>query len=127
MASFNLNHTVLDVGTTFVFGSWVCIANGLGGSNTHQANPMEPKASSPASCSNLDEIVENSDEILLLELTKEIEKMSISDTTSIRSPTSPVGLDLTYSKTPGTQLPLGLRNAAASYLATMLPTSHLGS
>jgi hypothetical protein len=35
MASFNFTSTMLDEGTTFVFGSWICIANGLGGFNSH--------------------------------------------------------------------------------------------
>ena len=92
MASFNFNCTVLDAGTTFVFGSWVCIANGLGGFNSHLANPMEPEASSPALRNNLDEFIENSGKILLPELAKEVEKLSVSDATSIRSPTTPLGL-----------------------------------
>jgi hypothetical protein len=31
MASLNFTNTVLDEGTIFIFGSWICIANGLGG------------------------------------------------------------------------------------------------
>jgi hypothetical protein len=31
MASFNFTDAVLDEGTTFIFGSWICVANGLGG------------------------------------------------------------------------------------------------
>jgi hypothetical protein len=46
MASFNFTSAVLDEGTTFIFGSWICIANGSGGFNSHQANSMEPEASS---------------------------------------------------------------------------------
>jgi hypothetical protein len=35
MASFKFTSAVLDEGTTLVFGSWICIANGLGGFNSH--------------------------------------------------------------------------------------------
>jgi hypothetical protein len=31
MASFSFTSTVLDEGTTFIFGSWICVTNGLGG------------------------------------------------------------------------------------------------
>jgi hypothetical protein len=33
---------VLDVGTTFTFGFWFCIANGRGGFNSHLADTREP-------------------------------------------------------------------------------------
>jgi hypothetical protein len=48
-------------GTTLVFGSWVCTANGSGGYISHLAKPRVPKASLekediPAGCfDNLDE------------------------------------------------------------------------
>jgi hypothetical protein len=35
MAFFNFTSTMLDEGTTFIFGSWICIANDLGGFNSH--------------------------------------------------------------------------------------------
>jgi hypothetical protein len=34
MASFNFTSAVLDEGTTFIFGSWMCVAKGLGGFNS---------------------------------------------------------------------------------------------
>jgi len=45
MASFTFNSAVLDQGTAFVFGSWVYVANGSGGFDSHLSNPMEPEAS----------------------------------------------------------------------------------
>jgi hypothetical protein len=44
MASFNFTSTVLDEGTTFIFGSWVYIANCSGGYNSRLADTKEPKA-----------------------------------------------------------------------------------
>jgi hypothetical protein len=35
MASFNFTSTVLDEGTTFIFSSWICVANSLGGFSSH--------------------------------------------------------------------------------------------
>jgi hypothetical protein len=37
MAPLTFTSTMLDEGTTFIFGSWICIANSLGGFNSHQA------------------------------------------------------------------------------------------
>ena len=50
MASFKINNPVLDEGTTFVFDSWVCIANDLCGFNSRLATPqeLETSASPPA-------------------------------------------------------------------------------
>jgi hypothetical protein len=54
MASFNFTSVVLDEGTTFIVGSWICVANGLGGFNSHLANSREPEASSSTPSSDLD-------------------------------------------------------------------------
>jgi hypothetical protein len=43
MASFHFTSAMLKEGTTFTFSSWVCIANGLGGFNSHLVSPKEPK------------------------------------------------------------------------------------
>jgi hypothetical protein len=43
MASFDFTSAVLDEGTTFIFGSWVCIANGSGGYNSRLADTKEPE------------------------------------------------------------------------------------
>jgi hypothetical protein len=45
MSSFNFTSAMLDEGTTFIFGYWVCIANGSGGFNSHLADTKEPEAS----------------------------------------------------------------------------------
>jgi hypothetical protein len=67
MASFNFSSVVLDEGTTFIFGSWICVANSLGGFNSHLANSKEPEASSTPS-SDLDEFIDNIDDLLLADL-----------------------------------------------------------
>jgi hypothetical protein len=93
MASFNFTSVVLDGGTTFIFSSCICIANGLGGFNTHLANSREPEASSSTRNSDLDEFIDNLDELLLPDLALQIEKMSVFDTTSTRDAPELVGLD----------------------------------
>jgi hypothetical protein len=47
MASFN-SAAVPDKGATFIFDSWVCVANGQGGFNSHVANLREPETLSLA-------------------------------------------------------------------------------
>jgi hypothetical protein len=46
MASFNFTSAVLDEGTTFIFSSWIYVANGLGGFNSHLADSKELEATS---------------------------------------------------------------------------------
>ena len=44
MASFDFGFPVIDAGTTFVLGSWVCVANGSGGFSSHLINPASTNA-----------------------------------------------------------------------------------
>jgi hypothetical protein len=59
MASFNFTSTVLDEGTTFIFSSWICDTNSLGGFNNHLAHSSELEASSLTRSGDLDELVED--------------------------------------------------------------------
>jgi hypothetical protein len=65
MASFNFTSAMLDEGTTFIFGSWICVANGLGGYNSHLVDSREPEASTSTQSSNLNKFINNRDELLL--------------------------------------------------------------
>jgi hypothetical protein len=93
MASLSFTSTVLDEGTTFIFGSWICVANGLGGFNSHLVNSRKPEASTPTRHSDLDEFIDNLDELLLPNLARQIEMMSIFDATSTRAAPGLVGSD----------------------------------
>ena len=93
MASFNFSFPAIDAGTTFVFGSWVCIANGSGGFSSHLINPSNTK---PSQKEQLGEIT--SVEILLPGIDEEIESLSLSG--SVPS-----------------HFPFGLKNSAMSYSA----------
>jgi hypothetical protein len=48
MAIFN-STPIPQEGTTFIFGSWVCVANGQGGFSSYLTNPRELEAPSPVS------------------------------------------------------------------------------
>jgi hypothetical protein len=45
MASLSFTSTVLDEGTIFIFGSWICVTNGLGGFNSRLIDPRKLEAS----------------------------------------------------------------------------------
>jgi hypothetical protein len=45
IASLSFTSTVLDEGTIFVFGSWICVSNGLGGFNSHLVDSKKLEAS----------------------------------------------------------------------------------
>jgi hypothetical protein len=82
MASFNSTSAVIDEGTTFIFGSWVRVADGPGSFHRHLVDDMKPKASTAAQCSNLDELINNLDAALLPDLAREIEEGFAIDATS---------------------------------------------
>jgi hypothetical protein len=73
---------MLDEVTTFSFDSWTCITNGLGGFNSHLVDSRKPEASTPTRHSDLDEFIDNLNELLLPDLVRQIEKISVFDTTS---------------------------------------------
>jgi hypothetical protein len=91
MTSLSFTSTVLDEGTTFIYGSWICVANGLGGFNSHLVNPTKPEASTPTQSSDLDEL-------LLPDLAMQIERMSVFDATSTRAAPGLVGSNSNQSK-----------------------------
>ena len=41
MATFNFSTAMPEEGTTFIFGSWVCVANAPGGFHSHLNNSAE--------------------------------------------------------------------------------------
>jgi hypothetical protein len=52
MASLNLTSTMLDD-----FGSWIYVANGLGGFSSHLVDPRKLEASTPTRSSDLNELL----------------------------------------------------------------------
>jgi hypothetical protein len=92
MVSLSFTSNMLDEGTTFIFGSWICAANGLGGFNSHLIDSRKPEASATTPRSNLDSFIDDLDELLLPDLPRQIKNTSIFDTTPSRA-TPGLGLD----------------------------------
>jgi hypothetical protein len=63
MALFKFPSPVLPEGTTFVFGSWVCVANGAGGFRRHIVDDTIKLKTLTA---RLDDFVDNLDELPFL-------------------------------------------------------------
>ena len=95
MASFDFSFPAIEAGTTFILGSWVCVAKGSGGFSSRLVNPTSTKAPQQE---QLGEIT--STEILLPEIAREVKNLSLSDTTSAL-------------------LPFGLGNSTASFTALL--------
>jgi hypothetical protein len=85
MASLSFTSNVLDEGTTFIFGSWICVANGLGGFNSHLINSRKPEASAATQRSNHDSFIDDLDELLLPDLPRQIEYTSVFYATPSRT------------------------------------------
>jgi hypothetical protein len=85
MAPFNFTSAVLDDGTTFIFGSWVYVANGVGSFRWHLVDNTKPETSAVNPCSDLNEFIDNLGGMLLPDLARETEEQSIFDATSTRA------------------------------------------
>jgi hypothetical protein len=48
MASFNFTSAMLDEGTTFILGIWVCVADGAGSFYWHLVDDMKSEVSAVA-------------------------------------------------------------------------------
>ena len=91
MVSFAFGFPAIDAETSFIFGSWVCVANGSRGFSSHLINPTSTRAPQQEQFGGT-----TSAEILLPGIAKEIENLSLSDSTP-------------------TCFPFGLKNLAMSY------------
>jgi hypothetical protein len=98
MASFYFTSTMLDEGTTFIFGSWICVANGLVGFNSNLANSRKLEASTPTRSNNLDKFIDSLNELLLPDHAEEIETMFIFDANSTHAAPGLLVLDSNLSR-----------------------------
>ena len=114
MANFG-DYNSMSEGAMFIFGPWVCTANGLGGNTSHLTNPRKLEASSEK---------ENLDETLPPASTKGVENESIFDTTSTCVPPAPSS-DFSRSENTHTKFPFGLLNTALVYQRIASPASSL--
>ena len=83
MASSNVNDSVLAKGTTITFGSWVLTADGLGGFNSHLADPNALETSEASRRRAANDFIDHLDEIPLPVHVKEIRKQPGFDVTSL--------------------------------------------
>jgi hypothetical protein len=70
MASFNFTTVALEEGATFIFDSWVCVANGAGNFRQHLIDTRKLEASASASHRDIDNLIQDLDEIQLSDLIK---------------------------------------------------------
>jgi hypothetical protein len=75
MAIFKFPSPVLPEGTTFVFGSWVCVANGAGGFHRHI---VDDTIKLKTLASRLDDFVDSLDELSVFDSAREIEVESVT-------------------------------------------------
>ena len=84
MATFAFSTVTPPQGATFIFGSWVCVANGSGGFDSHLTNSPTPKN---FTSKDSNEIARSHDRgiTLLPDLAKEIEMKLEDNSSSTRS------------------------------------------
>jgi hypothetical protein len=97
MASFKFIRSVPSQRTTFVFGSWVCIADGVGNFRRFLVD-MKPKTSAADSCSNLDKFIDGLGNLPLHASATQIKMESAPDSTSSSVAATSPGLDLFQSR-----------------------------
>jgi hypothetical protein len=111
MASFQFTRSVPSQGTTFIFGSWVCVADGEGDFRRFLFD-MKPKTPAAFSESDLDKFVDDLDDLSIHGSAMRIEEESASSTTSSGAATTFLGLDLFQTEDPRSRSRLGQRDLA---------------
>jgi hypothetical protein len=111
MASFQFSRSVPSQGTTFVFGSWVCIADGAGNFSRFLVD-MKPKTSMAGPSSDLDKFVDDLDDLSNLASAAKTEVECASGMTSSDAATTFFGLDSLQSKDSRNRSRFGPRNFA---------------
>jgi hypothetical protein len=97
MASFQFTRSVPSQGTTFVFGSWVCIADGAGNFRRSLID-MKPKTPTVGPRSDLDKFIDDLDDLSIHASTARTEVESASGVTSSGAAATFLGLDSFQSK-----------------------------
>jgi hypothetical protein len=97
MASFKFTRSVPSQGTTFVFSSWVCIADGVGDFWRFLVD-MKPKIFAADPRSDLDKFVNGLDNLPILASATKIEAETAPGSTSSSVAATFLGLDSFQSK-----------------------------
>jgi hypothetical protein len=91
----------------------------LGGFNSHLVNPRELEVPAATQHSNLDEFINNLEEMLLPDLARELEELSIFDVTNTRAASRFLGSDSIRSEEQRIRFPFGLHNTTTFYQEAM--------
>jgi hypothetical protein len=111
MASFQFTRSIPSQGTTFVFGSWVCVADGAGSFRRFLID-MKPKTPAAGSHSDLDKFVDNLDDLSIHGSATRTEEESTSGATSSSAATTFLRLNSFQSEDSRSRSRLGLCNLA---------------
>jgi hypothetical protein len=111
MASFKFTSVVPPQGTTFVFSSWVCVADGAGNFCRFIVD-MKPKTLAASLHSDLDEFVGNLDDLSIHGSATRTEEESVFDATPSSAATMLLGLDSFQSEDLHSRSRFGLCNSA---------------
>jgi hypothetical protein len=111
MASFRFTWSVPSQGTTFVFGTWVCIADGVGDFLWFLVD-MKPKTPVADLRSDLDKFADDLDDLSIHASAAKIKMESAPDSTSSCATATSLGLESFQSKDSRSRSRLGSRNLA---------------
>jgi hypothetical protein len=114
MASFKFTSVVPPQGTTFVFGSWVCFADGAGNFRRFIID-MKPKTLAASFHCDLDEFVDNLDDLSTHGSATRIEEESVFNATLPCAVTTTLGSNPLQSENLRNRSRLGLRNSATNH------------
>jgi hypothetical protein len=93
MASFKFTSAMPPEGTTLVFSSWVCVADGVGNFRRFTIDVMKPKTLAASFHSELDEFVDNLDDLLTHGSARKIKEESVFNANPPRAATITLELD----------------------------------
>jgi hypothetical protein len=113
MASFKFTSDVPSQGMTFVFVSWVCVADGAGSFHRFLVD-MKPKTPAMSFYSDLDEFVDNLDNLSIHGSATRIKEESAFSATPSSAATTLLELDSFQSEDLHNRSRLGLRNLATN-------------
>jgi hypothetical protein len=115
MASFKFTSAVPPQGTTFLFGSWVCIADSTSDFCQFTIDVMKPKTLAASFYGDLDDFVDNLDDLSIHGSATKTEEESVFNATLPRAAATTLGSDLLQSENLCNRSRLGLRNSATEY------------
>jgi hypothetical protein len=114
MVSFKFTSAVPPQGTTFIFGSWVCITDGVGNFCRFIID-MKPKMLAASFHSDLDKFVDNLHDLSTHGSATRTKEESVLDTTPSIAATTLLRLDSFQSEDLRSRSRLGLCNSATNH------------